>query len=233
MQYDIVFISYDELCAEDNWLNLRRRFPKVKRVHGVDGILNAHKLAAQAVSGEWFFVVDGDNKIHSEFDFALPESQLCDDTTYVWRCINSVNGLCYGNGGVKLFNKRVFATVDEFWGDMTMSLSKRYKPVDVVASTTIINASAFHAWRAAFRESVKLSVPRKRVREEFIRQQRLGQWSNVKEDVEYAQWVARGCVEGIEFYRQCSATGEDHASFINNFNWLQQRFNEKYSEDQR
>ena len=44
--YDIVFISYQEINAEENWHRLKSRFPMTKRVHGVKGIHNAHIEAA-------------------------------------------------------------------------------------------------------------------------------------------------------------------------------------------
>ena len=45
--YDIVFISYKEAYAEDNWNLLKSRFPTAKRVDGVKGIHQAHIKAAK------------------------------------------------------------------------------------------------------------------------------------------------------------------------------------------
>ena len=45
--YDIVFISYNELAADDNYALLKARFPMAKRVHGVKGIHQAHIKAAK------------------------------------------------------------------------------------------------------------------------------------------------------------------------------------------
>jgi len=58
--YDIVFISYNETNAEENWLKLKERFPRAKRVDGVKGIHQAHIAAAKKCFTKMFWVVDAD-----------------------------------------------------------------------------------------------------------------------------------------------------------------------------
>ena len=67
--YDIVFISYNEPNAEENWQRLTARFPLAKRVHGVKGIHQAHIAAAKKCFTHMFWVVDGDAVILDTFDF--------------------------------------------------------------------------------------------------------------------------------------------------------------------
>ena len=45
--YDIVFISYGEPNADNNWLILKDQFPMAKRVKDVEGIHQAHIAAAK------------------------------------------------------------------------------------------------------------------------------------------------------------------------------------------
>ena len=45
--YDICFISYNEPDAEERYEKLSKRFPRIKRVHGVKGIHQAHITAAK------------------------------------------------------------------------------------------------------------------------------------------------------------------------------------------
>ncbi len=47
--YDIVFISYQEPNAENNWEVLKEQFPMAKRVKDIDGIHQAHITAAKNV----------------------------------------------------------------------------------------------------------------------------------------------------------------------------------------
>lgn len=55
--YDIVFISYQELNADENYAALKERFPMVKRVHGVKGIHQAHITAAKKCFTKMFWAV--------------------------------------------------------------------------------------------------------------------------------------------------------------------------------
>ncbi|SIO95738.1 hypothetical protein [Vibrio spartinae] len=228
MKCDIVFISYDEPCAESNWMHLKKRFPDTKRVHGVNGILKSHKVASETVTTEWFFVVDGDNKVRDDFNFDLPVEPLCSTATYVWRSVNSVNGLCYGNGGVKLFNKKLFQGVKHFSGDMTISLSPDYRIVNVVASDTVINTSNFHSWRAAFRECIKLSIPRKNLKDDIIRKERLTAWSLIDTHIDFGDWISIGAIDAAHFYQENIDNIDFMLSMINDFKWLRDTFNLKY-----
>jgi hypothetical protein len=47
LAYEIVFISYKEPNAEENYKNLLSKFPDAKRVHGIKGIHQAHIEAAK------------------------------------------------------------------------------------------------------------------------------------------------------------------------------------------
>ncbi|MCL2891231.1 hypothetical protein [Brenneria tiliae] len=228
MKFDIVFISYDEESAESNWVLLKKRFPKSIRIHGVDGILKAHKVASDSITKNWFFVVDGDNKIKDDFNFELPEDTLNQNATYVWRCVNSVNGLCYGNGGIKLFNKSLFQGVDQFSGDMTLSLSHDYRIVNVVASETIINTSRFYSWRSSFRECVKLSIPRKKPIDDTIRIERLKVWHKSDDNIPFSAWVSKGAEDAVSFYEQHNGDKDFLFAVINDYKWLREIFFSKY-----
>ena len=48
-EFDIVFISYDEPNADENYNNLIEKAPWAKRSHGVFGSDAAHKAAADIV----------------------------------------------------------------------------------------------------------------------------------------------------------------------------------------
>ena len=58
--YDIIFISYSEPNAEENYQRVKARFPLVKRVKDIKGIHNAHIAAAKKSFTQMFWVVDGD-----------------------------------------------------------------------------------------------------------------------------------------------------------------------------
>ena len=155
--YDIIFISYNESNAEENFAILKKRFPLSKRVDGVKGIHQAHVAAAKKSFTNMFWVVDGDAQILDTFDFnyEVPKDQL--DHVHVWRSRNPINGLEYGYGGVKLLPKNLTLQMDISTLDMTTSISNKFKTMPEVSNITVFNTDAFSTWRSAFRECVKLS----------------------------------------------------------------------------
>ena len=65
--FDVIFISYDEPNADENYEHLKTLVQHAKRVHGVEGIDAAHKQAAKKSYSEHFFVIDGDTKVNDWF----------------------------------------------------------------------------------------------------------------------------------------------------------------------
>ena len=131
--YDIVFISYNEPDADENFASLKGRFPRAKRVDGVKGIHQAHIAAAKKCFTRMFWVVDGDAVILNDFnfDYKVPDDEL--DVVHVWRSINPINSLSYGYGGVKLLPKQLTINMDTTTTDMTMSISSKFKEDSTVA----------------------------------------------------------------------------------------------------
>jgi hypothetical protein len=89
--YDIVFISYQEINADENWNLLKQRFPFARRTHGVTGIHQAHIAAARKCFTDMVWIVDGDAKIVDTFNFDYKPTDT--DYVYVWRSQNPVNDL--------------------------------------------------------------------------------------------------------------------------------------------
>ena len=65
--YDVVFISYQEPDCNERFEKLQDKFPVIKRVHGVKGIHNAHKQAAEMCSTKMFWIVDGDADLVDDY----------------------------------------------------------------------------------------------------------------------------------------------------------------------
>ena len=45
---DVIFLSYDEPNADENWADLKSKVPWATRVHGIDGSDAAHRAAGEA-----------------------------------------------------------------------------------------------------------------------------------------------------------------------------------------
>jgi hypothetical protein len=216
--YDIVFISYNESNAEENLAHLKQRFPLIKRVKGVKGIHQAHKVAAQKAFTKMFWVVDADAFILDDFkfDYVVPEWDL--ETVHVWRSRNPINGLEYGYGGVKLLPKKLTMDLDTNTVDMTTNISKSFKVIDEVSNITAFNTDPFSTWRSAFRECCKLAVTNN---EESL--QRLSVWCVLTEDVPYGFYAYTGALAG-KSYGEKNASNPGALSLINDYDWLMNQF---------
>ena len=164
IEFDVIFLSYDEPNADLHYADLCNKVPWAKRVHGVKGSDAAHKAAAEMSETDWFITVDADNIVDPEFfnfnlDMTDPKIQV-----YGWCGRNVINGLRYGNGGLKIWKKDFVlnmktheaaesdrAQVDFCWED-------GYRNFPMSFSDSIITGSPFQAWRAGFREGVKMTL---------------------------------------------------------------------------
>jgi len=222
--YDIVFISYEESNAEENWKRLKSRFPIAKRLHGITGIHMAHIVAATMVSTDMFYCVDGDAVIDDAFafDHVVPDHQL--DHVHVFRARNPINDLVYGYGAVKLLpTLDVRRLVDrDFKPDMTSSINRKYKVVYQLSNVTAFNTDPYNTWRSAFRECAKLAsgVIDGQVNSET--QQRLETWCTVGQGREYGHWCLLGAQAGRQF--GLDSRGTDQLMKINDWSWLRQRY---------
>jgi hypothetical protein len=213
-QLDVIFVSYKEPNADDNWNRLLEFAPNAKRVQGVHGILNAHKAAANLATTDMFYVVDGDAWIADGWTFDFQPTLYDRDCVYVWNSQNPVNGLCYGYGGIKLFPTALLKRASQWGTDLTTSVGKKLKVINKVSNITKFNVSEFDTWRSAFRECVKLSS---KIDKESI--DRLNKWLSPIDEAEYAQWAKLGAEQGAAY-----AASRSPIENINDYNWLENTF---------
>jgi hypothetical protein len=163
-EFDIVFLSYDEPNAEEHYADLCNKAPWAKRVHGVKGSDAAHKAAAELSETEWFVTVDADNIVDIKFfnyDVDTMQSKI---KTFSWVGRNKLNGLKYGNGGLKLWRKdfvldmKSHEASDNDRGQVDFCWEDGYQQFPECFSDTVITGSPFQAWRAGFREGVKMTL---------------------------------------------------------------------------
>lgn len=210
---DCIYLSYDEPQKEEFWAQIRNMIPWAQRVDGIKGSDAAHKAAAEASSTERFVLIDGDNLPDPKF--FNQTLTFADDTweqaVFRWRARNHINGLMYGNGGLSSWT-RTFVhnmqthentdgrdeTVVEFCFD------PMYWAMHDCYSTTYPNGDAHHAWRAGFREGVKMcldqgcrpSVSEFRDRVHQRNLDHLTVWHNIGTDVEHGVWAIAGARQG-------------------------------------
>jgi hypothetical protein len=223
--YDIVFISYNESNADDNWLKLKSRFPFAKRVHGVKGIHQAHIAAAKKCYTDMIWIVDGDAEILDAFNFDYVTNDL--DYVHVWRSQNPVNDLVYGNGGVKLFPRLLTLNMDTSKPDMTTSISTKFKKMEEISNVNTFNTDPFNTWKSAFRECCKLSskvIDRQKTDET---NERLLAWCTKGKDRPHGEYAISGAAAGAR-YGTANQGDIDALKKINDFLWLDEQFKEHY-----
>ena len=229
--YDIVFISYNEPFADDNFIRLQSRFPYSIRVHGVKGIHQAHIEAAKLATTEMFWVVDADALIEDSFNFEfeyvpyrnVQRRKVLHSIVHVWQSKNPVNGLIYGYGGVKFLPKALTMNMSTDTTDMTTSISSKFKLMPAVSNTTFFNTDPFNTWKSAFRECVKLSSKVIDGQVDDETEQRLTAWCVLNESVPYGFYAYAGALAGKQ-YGQENAGNKPALSLINDFDWLQTQF---------
>jgi hypothetical protein len=211
-ELDCIYLTYDEPNADLFHVKIAANIPWVKRVHGVEGSDAAHKAAASASDTERFILIDGDNIPDWEFfNQELRFEHEDQNRVFRWRARNAINGLCYGNGGIsswtKTFVEQMRTHENTDGSDETVvefCFDDRYWAMHDVWSTTYPNQSEYHAWRAGFREGVKLCLDRgKRV--DLVNFEKdtwagnrhnLSVWCSVGYDVEYGDYAILGARYG-------------------------------------
>lgn len=208
-----VYLSYDEPQREEFWLKIRNMVPWACRVDGVKGSDAAHKAAADASDTERFVLIDGDNIPDAAFfnQTLIFENAEYERAVFRWRARNHVNGLMYGNGGISCWTRtfvKNMKTHENSDGrtetEVEFCFDPLYWPMHDCWSTTYPNGSDFHAWRAGFREGVKMCLDRGRrptvdeFRQRVVQRnlENLSIWHNVGADADHGYWAMAGARQG-------------------------------------
>lgn len=238
---DVIFLSYDEPNAEKNYADLCSKLPWAKRVHGVKGSDAAHKACAALSDTEYFVTVDADNIIDPDFlkvEIDLDELGLTSDHVFSWCGKVNVNGLMYGNGGLKLWTRKFVNNMrthensdpNDVKGLVEFCFDDKYYQFNDNYSESIITGSPFQAFRAGFREGVKMSLDQGAKTENlktiwWQNYHRLLIWCNIGADVPNGLWAMYGAREGA-YLTNC--TDWDYSQ-VRDFEYLTLQWQEKYS----
>ena len=236
-EVDCIFLSYDEPNADKNWADLLNKAPWAKRVHGVKGSDAAHKACADLSVTDHFITVDADNIVDPKFfSISIDTDKLPkgSDTQLSWAGHNIINGLIYGNGGLKCWTKefvlsmRTHENADTADSQVDFCWQDRYAQMAETYSTVYNNASSLQAWRAGFREGVKMTLSRGSKQELTNikyqlgprNYQRLLMWCSVGQDVSNGLWAIHGARLGC-YLTNCA--NWDYVQ-VRDFEYLNQYF---------
>lgn len=232
---DIVYLSYDEPNAEENYADLLAKVPWAKRVHGVDGSDAAHKACARLSETERLIVIDGDNKIRPEFlkqQIEFKDEVDLSQSVFSWGAQNVINGLIYGNGGIKCWPTQLVldmktheaAESDNAKTQVDFCWDINYIQMAECMSDVYNNATPQQAWRAGFREGVKMGLLEGSKADPtlFSKQvhwknfHRLLVWMHTGRDVKNGDWAIYGARQGC-YMTNC--TDWDYLN-VRDFKWL-------------
>ncbi|MGW1617057.1 hypothetical protein ACWCQZ_48450 [Streptomyces sp. NPDC002285] len=226
--FDAVMLSYDEPLAD----KLHARFQRVlgtqvKRLHGVNGMRRAYRLAAEVVDHEQFLLADGDFVLGAEFALSGVEPLAEGVSMRVWRARNPLNGLIYGYGGLKLIRRSALRELGDAV-DVLAALPGRTEFTADIAGTTRINQSPYHAWKAGFRECAMLARGSEYGMDDAEAAARIDAWTASGEG-DFAEFAISGAREGVDFAHEATRVP---ALFdkLNDPGWLYQRFTTGHGE---
>ncbi len=163
---DVVFLSYDEPNADENFAWLKENLPRAKRVHGVAGFDAAHRRVGEVAETPHVVTIDADNSI---LDFAFFKHRMDVAASdrhciFSFRARNAHNALEYGNGGVKIWPTSSLLTLRTHENSATTAAAVDfcwalpYYQADRLVSEVRVTATPQQAFRAGFREGVKLNM---------------------------------------------------------------------------
>ena len=208
---DVIFLTYDEKLKEEFWIKIQNMLPWAKRVDGVKGSDAAHKAAADCSTTDRFVLIDGDNIPDPSFFNLQLDARINPRGVLRYRARNNVNGLMYGNGGLSVWHKDFvynMKTHENTDGTDATSVEFCFHPdywaMHDCYSTTYPDATPFQAWRAGFREGVKMCLDRgsRPSLEEFNRRvhnrnyDHLCIWQSVGADNDNGAWAILGARHG-------------------------------------
>ena len=244
-ELDIFYISYDEPNCEENWADLLNKVPWAKRVHGVKGFDAAHKTCAEQSETDRFITVDGDNIVMDEFfenTLEFPETDHdgndISESIFSWNAKNLLNGLVYGNGGLKCWPKEYTLGINTHEAatdgeGMEFCWKLNYIQMNDIFSEVHQTASPFQAFRAGFREGVKLSLDQgARVKAHEFQDKiwygnfnRLNVWCNIGTDVDNGWWALYGARLGCEK----TVLSDWDTNQISDYDWFKEFFEKEKS----
>ena len=238
---DVFYLSYDEPNKEEHWANLLQKFPFAKRVDGVKGFDAAHKECAMQSETDRFVTIDGDNIVSDErffdLEIVIPDSHDITNSVISWSAKNIVNGLVYGNGGIKCWPKQLVLDMkthenaDNESKALDFCWDLKYIQMNNVYSHVFNSGSPFQAFRAGYREGAKMSLDQGHVIpvEDFKQRiwpknyDRLLTWMNVGADVENGLWTIYGARLGCQ---ETNLTKELAINDISDYDWFKKYFEE-------
>ena len=216
---DIVFIDNGEPTAEHNYKQLGesaslRWINRIHRSSGINGRVAAYRAAAELSQTPWFFAVFAKLQVEKKFDWAWQPDRLQEPKHYIFHAYNPITALTYGHQAIIAYNRQLVLTNTAPGLDFT--LDQAHEVVPVLSGTAMYNATAWMAWRTAFRECVKLKHSLPDVENEYRLSQWLSNTRTFRSLLQHSEWSVRGAEDAVEYYEQVNG---DFAELRKSYDW--------------
>jgi hypothetical protein len=208
---DIVFIDNGEPSAEYNYLQLPHvTVPnRIHRSSGVTGRVAAYQAAARLSATPWFFAVFAKLQVETKFDWSWQPDRLQEPKHYIFHAHNPVNGLTYGHQAMIAYNRNLVLNNPGIGLDFT--LDSAHEVVPILSGRAEYCATAWMAWRTAFRECVKL-----RGQTDVESKYRLSKWLTESNGMPNGQWSMYGAEDAVDYY---DSVGGDFDKLKKSYDW--------------
>lgn len=212
--YDTFYLTYDEPNKIQRQKEFKKLIPNIIFIDGIKGFDRAHKACAKLSKTSRLVIIDGDNTFapSTKKTLRLPKKLLNTDYVLSYSSTNSINGLIYGNGGIKCWPKETLlssnsheASRDEK-SSVDFCFSTKYYQIPSSPTISNINLTSFQAFRAGFREGVKMTLNRgialnevKNVEKSIYKSNffRLKTWCEIGRDADNGIWAIYGARLGL------------------------------------
>ncbi|RYD64853.1 MAG: hypothetical protein EOP83_08755 [Verrucomicrobiaceae bacterium] len=239
---DLFYISYDEPLADERYRDLCAKAPRpIKRVHGIRGIHAAHKACAEQSETSRFVTIDADNIVSAPLFFQRFE-ETEPDLVLSYKARNAINGLEYGQGGVKVWPRPLLLRygtheiAEREQDSSDFCFAYRFLQMNYLASTTAPNGNPLEAFRTGYREAVKLTLIMGKQPDDFeavretiypLNLSRLTVWASVGADVENGWWAIYGARQGLY---DLWVAGKPVVNLINDFPSFNREFDRHHAQ---
>jgi hypothetical protein len=146
-KFDVFLISFDEVDGDSNWRHLLRLAPEAVRIHGIKGAATAYQEAASKATKDYFYVVEGDNQMMSEFEF----KNIDDGAVHVWPTINRSGQFISYQGCIKAFPTDKFKTHEFCKVDAMLN-------IDHVPTIFEETPASYHAMDVNSKDSIRHTI---------------------------------------------------------------------------
>jgi hypothetical protein len=216
------FLSYDDPNLKENFSFAKTKIADLNLFETTTGIAESHRACGNQSLTNMFMVIDSDALLLDTFKISQVYDSIVDkNKMYIFSARNPINGLEYGHGAIKIFQKQFFTDREVI--DFSTSFFGKIEHVALTLNIHRFNSSPFHTWRTAFRECVKLSAATIKNRNKYDDEYRLTVWCETANGNEFSQECLSGAQAGRE-YGVKFKDDFDNLKKINNFDFLKEQY---------